>query len=49
MDTFKLVNIVKSEDSILPQDTDLSICLNANGFFFSLFIKKAITVPIIVM
>lgn len=40
MDTFKLVNIVKSEDSILPQDTDLSICLNANGFFFSLIDKN---------
>jgi len=36
MDTFKLVNIVKSDESILSQDTDLSIYLNANGFFFSL-------------
>lgn len=42
MDTFKLVNLVKSDESILSQDTDLSICLKADGFFFTLIDRNYI-------
>ncbi len=36
MDKFKLVSLVKSEDNIITQETDLCICVGSNGFTFSL-------------
>jgi hypothetical protein len=36
MDKFKLVSLVKSEDNIISQETDLCICVGSNGFTFSL-------------
>jgi len=40
MDTFRLINLIKSEESILSQELDLSICLRTDGFFFSLIDKN---------
>jgi hypothetical protein len=40
MDTFKLIKFLKTDESILSEDTDLSICLSADGFFFSLIDKR---------
>lgn len=36
MDKFKLENFIKSEEKINSQDTDLCICINSSGFYFSL-------------
>lgn len=36
MDTFKLEEFLKSEDNIISKDTDLCICVNNDGFYFSL-------------
>lgn len=36
MDNFRLLNLKKTEGDILAENTDLSICLKADGFIFSL-------------
>ncbi|MFA6806104.1 MAG: DUF3822 family protein, partial [Bacteroidales bacterium] len=36
MDNFKLENFIKSDERIISQDTDLCICINSDGFYFSL-------------
>lgn len=36
MNTYKLVNLYKSEADIIASETNLSICLTANGFSFAL-------------
>ncbi|MDD2530158.1 MAG: DUF3822 family protein [Bacteroidales bacterium] len=36
MDKFKLVNFAKSDDKIITQETDLCICIEKDGFTFSL-------------
>lgn len=36
MDNFKLENFIKIDDNINAQDTDLCICINSDGFYFSL-------------
>ncbi|MBO7277528.1 MAG: DUF3822 family protein [Bacteroidales bacterium] len=42
MEAYKIVQLVKVEDSIVSNETRLSICLKANGFSFSLIDNKSL-------
>ncbi|MCF0209897.1 MAG: DUF3822 family protein [Bacteroidales bacterium] len=40
MNTYKLENLIKLDENIVTNETKLSICLTANGFYFSLIDNK---------
>lgn len=42
METYKLLNLVKVEESVVSNETRLSICLEANGFSFSLISDRTL-------